>query len=130
MSAARFRLKRFNVDDAHDPPACVEAPEVTEWMQGWGSIEGDAPPPPITQRSSAKASSTRRCTDLRSPSSAHSAASRSVSDARPASSEPSSPPGKRPWITVRGIYGGVPTQVFDRGRTLAAACLTGDCRTR
>jgi hypothetical protein len=32
---------------------------------------------------------------------------------------PSRPPEKRPWIAVRGIYGGVPTQIFDRGRTLA-----------
>ena len=29
------------------------------------------------------------------------------------------PPGKRPAIAIRGIYGGVPTQIFDRGRTLA-----------
>jgi hypothetical protein len=25
---------------------------------------------------------------------------------------------KRPHVTMRGIYGGVPTQIFDRGRTL------------
>jgi hypothetical protein len=31
---------------------------------------------------------------------------------------PSSPPGKRPGVAIRGIYGGVPTQIFDRGRTL------------
>jgi hypothetical protein len=30
-----------------------------------------------------------------------------------------SPLGRRPAIAVRGIYGGVPTQIFDRGRTLA-----------
>src|SRR5262249_9123210 len=31
------------------------------------------------------------------------------------------PPGrpiKRPRVEIRGIYGGVPTQIFDRGRTL------------
>lgn len=28
------------------------------------------------------------------------------------------PPEKRPGIAIRGIYGGVPTQVFDRGKTL------------
>jgi hypothetical protein len=32
---------------------------------------------------------------------------------------PSNPLGRRPAIAVRGIYGGVPTQIFDRGRTLA-----------
>jgi hypothetical protein len=25
---------------------------------------------------------------------------------------------RRPWITIRGIYGGVPTQIFDRRKTL------------
>ena len=47
-------------------------------------------PPPITKRSSANASSTRRCSGRRSDSSAHSAASRSARLARPVSSEPSS----------------------------------------
>jgi hypothetical protein len=35
------------------------------------------------------------------------------------SAELANPPGKRPAIAIRGIYGGVPTQIFDRGRTLA-----------
>ena len=26
--------------------------------------------------------------------------------------------GPRPWVQIRGIYGGVPRQIFDRGRTL------------
>jgi hypothetical protein len=39
--------------------------------------------------------------------------------APPSLAEPPSPPGKRPEIAIRGIYGGVPTQIFDRGRTLA-----------
>jgi hypothetical protein len=38
---------------------------------------------------------------------------------RPQPAEPSRSPGKRPGIAIRGIYGGVPTQIFDRGRTLA-----------
>lgn len=29
------------------------------------------------------------------------------------------PPDKRPAIAIRGIYGGIPTQIFDRGRSLA-----------
>jgi hypothetical protein len=32
--------------------------------------------------------------------------------------EPGSPIGKRPEIAIRGIYGGVPSQMFDRGKTL------------
>lgn len=28
-------------------------------------------------------------------------------------------PGSRPHVTIRGVYGGVPTQIFDRGKTLA-----------
>ena len=38
--------------------------------------------------------------------------------ARPQPSEPG-PPAEHPTIAIRGIYGGVPTQIFDRGRTLA-----------
>ena len=34
----------------------------------------------------------------------------------PGRAGPPSPPGKRPWIAIRGIYGGVPTQILDRGR--------------
>src|SRR5947209_15071691 len=37
----------------------------------------------------------------------------------PESAESPGPPGRRPAIAIRGIYGGVPTQVFDRGRNLA-----------
>lgn len=33
--------------------------------------------------------------------------------------EPQAAAIKRPAIAIRGIYGGVPTQIFDRGRTLA-----------
>jgi hypothetical protein len=36
----------------------------------------------------------------------------------PQAAEPSPVPGKRPDITIRGIYGGVPSQIFDRGLTL------------
>ena len=32
--------------------------------------------------------------------------------------EPSAGQVKRAAITIRGIYGGVPTQIFDRGKTL------------
>lgn len=32
---------------------------------------------------------------------------------------PAGEPGKRPHVAVRGIYGGVPTEIFDAGRTLA-----------
>jgi len=32
--------------------------------------------------------------------------------------EPPARPGKRPAIAIRGIYGGVPTQIFDRRETL------------
>jgi hypothetical protein len=39
------------------------------------------------------------------------------SGARP--SELPAPPERRPEIAVRGIYGGVPTQIFERGKTLA-----------
>src|SRR4051812_25674348 len=28
-------------------------------------------------------------------------------------------PGARPHIAIRGVYGGVPTQILDRGRALA-----------
>jgi hypothetical protein len=27
-------------------------------------------------------------------------------------------PGRRPWIEMRGLYGGVPTEIFDSGKTL------------
>ena len=27
-------------------------------------------------------------------------------------------PGPRPWVEIRGIYGGTPTQIFERGKTL------------
>ncbi len=36
----------------------------------------------------------------------------------PRAAEPSPVPAKRPGIAIRGIYGGVPSQIFDRGRTL------------
>jgi hypothetical protein len=32
--------------------------------------------------------------------------------------EPQNAPAKRPHITIRGVYGGVPQQIFDRGETL------------
>src|SRR5580692_2528697 len=35
-----------------------------------------------------------------------------------AAHEPSPPIPKRPQITIRGIYGGVPQQIFDRGESL------------
>jgi hypothetical protein len=37
----------------------------------------------------------------------------------PGLGDPSSSPGKRPAIAIRGIYGGVPNQIFDHGRSLA-----------
>lgn len=38
--------------------------------------------------------------------------------ARLPAQEPHNPPAKRPHITIRGVYGGVPQQIFDRGETL------------
>jgi hypothetical protein len=32
--------------------------------------------------------------------------------------EPQQPPTKRPLIAIRGVYGGIPQQIFDRGETL------------
>jgi hypothetical protein len=32
--------------------------------------------------------------------------------------EPRTPIGKRPEIAIRGIYGGIPSQIFERGKTL------------
>jgi hypothetical protein len=28
-------------------------------------------------------------------------------------------PGRRPWVEMRGLYGGVPTEIFDSGKTLS-----------
>ena len=36
----------------------------------------------------------------------------------PEAAEPSPVVGKRPGIAIRGIYGGVPSQIFERGQTL------------
>ena len=30
-----------------------------------------------------------------------------------------SPPPPRPWVEIRGVYGGVPTEIFDRGKSLS-----------
>ncbi len=30
-----------------------------------------------------------------------------------------SPPQPRPWVEIRGVYGGVPTEIFDRGESLS-----------
>ena len=38
--------------------------------------------------------------------------------ARLPAQEPRIPPAKRPHITIRGVYGGVPQQIFDRGETV------------
>jgi hypothetical protein len=38
---------------------------------------------------------------------------------RSAASEPSKGEGPRPWITVRGIYGGYPREILERGETPA-----------
>ena len=36
----------------------------------------------------------------------------------PTAGEPPQPAAKRPLIAIRGVYGGVPQQIFDRGQTL------------
>ena len=36
----------------------------------------------------------------------------------PTAAQPPQAVTKRPWIAIRGVYGGVPQQIFDRGQTL------------